>query len=296
MHLSGLFIYPVKSLRGCAVSAAELDPLGFIGDRRFLVVDADGRFLTQRTLSRMALVQPVLSEHALILRADGAGEVSVARRGANPTGDPALVVCVWHSEGLRAEDCGPQAARWLSEVLQFPSRLVRIGPAFSRPMLERKLPPDLRRPENRDLARPEGVSREYSVNFSDAYPALIIGEGSLADLNGRLVAQGDLPVPMDRFRPNLVVAGSEPFAEDRWRRFRVGSTVFRAGGACARCIVTTTDQFTGARGVEPLRTLASYRRDPDQPTQVNFGQNLVPEGSAGSIRVGDIVEALEGEA
>jgi MOSC domain-containing protein len=296
MHLSGLFIYPVKSLRGCAVAEAELDALGFCGDRRFLVVDPSGRFLTQRTIPRMALVQPTLNGALMTLRADGAGEMAVPRQGSAAAGDPTLLVTIWQSEGLRAEDCGPEASLWLSEVLQTPSRLVRIGPAFSRPMLERKLPPEWRRPENRTVIRPEGVSHKHFVNFSDGFPALAIGEASLADLNDRLAARGSSPVPMDRFRPNLVIAGSEPFAEDRWRRFRVGDAIFRGGGPCARCVMTTTDQWTGERGIEPLRTLADYRRDPAQPTNVNFGQNLLSESPGGRVRTGDPVEVLEGQA
>jgi uncharacterized protein YcbX len=296
MHLSGLFIYPVKSLRGCAVPIAEFDSLGLVGDRRFLVVDRNGQFITQRTHPRMALVQPRLDGDCLVLRADGAGEIAVSRCSADPGGDPTIEVTVWQSEGLQAELCGAEADGWLSDILQFASRLVRIGPAYSRPMLERKLPPEWRRMENRALPRPEGVSSKHFVNFSDGFPSLAIGEASLADLNRRLQVQGANPVPMNRFRPNLVVAGSEPFAEDSWHRFRVGSAVFRAGGPCARCIVTTTDQLTGERGAEPLRTLAAYRRDPVQPTNVNFGQNLVMENPGASLRVGDPVEVLEGQA
>ena len=118
---------------------------------------------------------------------------------------------------------------------------------------------------------------------------LAIGEASLADLNDRLIARGEDALPINRFRPNLVIAGSPAFAEDTWTRFRVGDITFRTAGPCARCIVTTTDQQTAERGKEPLRTLATYRRDPADPTDVNFGQNLIHETKTGAFRVGDEV-------
>jgi uncharacterized protein len=270
MQLAGLFLYPVKSLRGCTVDSAEVDALGLVGDRRFLVVDEQGQFLTQRTLPRMALVATALDATALTLRAAGAGEVRVPRAS-----DPAAPLCqvrVWASEGLQAEDCGAAPAAWLSDFLGSRCRLVRAGTAYHRPVKPSK-------------ARPGDV-----VSFADAYPFLVIGEATLAELNGRLAAQGEAAVPMDRFRPNLVVRGSAPFAEDAWARFRIGEIVFRAAGPCARCVVTTTDQFTAERGPEPLRTLATYRRDPAKPSDVNFGQNLIHETKTGHLRVGAAVE------
>ncbi len=273
MHLSGLFIYPVKSLRGCALDVAEVDRLGLVGDRRFLVVDENNRFLTQRTLPRMALVDTALDSQNLTLAAAGAGQVSVSR-----SPDPCAElrgVTIWKSEGLLAEDCGDAAAAWLGDFLGIKVRLVRIGPKFLRPILK---------------AHVAGPGE--NVMFADAYPFMAISEASLADLNDRLVAQGDDALPMNRFRPNFVIAGCDAFAEDAWPRFRVGGIVFRAGGPCARCVVTTTDQETAERGKEPLRLLATYRRDQIDPTNVNFGQNLVHETKAGTLRVGDRIELL----
>jgi hypothetical protein len=275
MHLSGLFLYPVKSLRGCAVSVADVDALGIVGDRRFMVVDETGKFLTQRTLPRMACIATSLSNGALTLSADDAGEVRVAR-----TSEPGIArrtVNVWRSEGLQADDCGEHAAQWLSDFLKTKCRLVRIGSAFERPV------------NKPGKSQPGDV-----VSFADAYPFLIISEASLDNLNDRLAAAGADAVPMDRFRPNLVVAGCNPFAEDAWPRIRVGDIVFRRGGPCARCVVTTTDQRTGERGKEPLRTLALYRRAHDDPSDVNFGQNLIHETKRGALRVGDAIEVLEG--
>jgi uncharacterized protein YcbX len=274
MHLAGLWIYPVKSLRGCAVDSASVDDLGLSGDRRFLVVDNAGRFLTQRTLPRMALIETALDADRLTLRAKGHPPLRVHRQ-ADPTA-PVRTVCIWSSEGLQAEDCGDEPADWLRSYLGTEARLVRIGARFDRPMRK----PGKSRPEDR-------------VAFTDAYPLLAVGEASLSTLNDRLIARGEEPVPMDRFRPNLIIAGSAPHAEDGWRRFQVGKVIFRAGGDCVRCVVTTTDQATGERGPEPLRTLADYRRDPDDAGRITFGQNLIHETKAGQIRVGDQVTVIE---
>jgi uncharacterized protein len=272
VHLSGLFIYPVKGLRGFAVNAAAVDALGLVGDRRFLVVDETGRFLTQRTLPRMALVTTALDATHLTLFAGDAASVRVAL-ASDPTAT-LRTVSIWKSDGLQAEDCGNDAAAFLSSFLATRCRLVRIGPAFRRPVLK-------------PAARPGDV-----FHFGDGAPVLVISEASLADLNDRIIAHGEEAIPMDRFRPNFVVTGCPAFAEDTWPRFRVGTAIFRAAGQSSRCIVTTTDQLTGERGKEPLRTLATYRRDATDPTNVNFGQNLIHETKSGTLRVGDPVEIL----
>jgi hypothetical protein len=269
-HLAALYIHPVKSLGGVSVASAAIDALGVAGDRRFLVIDAAGRFLTQRTLPRMALIRTALTADTLQLTQEGRGSVTVPL-----TPDPAAplrTVSVWKSEGLQAEDTGDAAAAWLSDGLATSCRLVRIGPAFQRPIL-----------------KPSAVAGD-TVNFADAFPFLILSEASLADLNDRLAERGEEPLPMNRFRPTLVVTGCAPYAEDTWPRFRIGDVTFRAGGPCARCVMTTTDQETAERGKEPLRTLATYRRDAGDPTDVNFGQNLIHETKSGTLRVGDLVQ------
>ena len=273
MNLAALHIHPVKSLRGLAVQTAAVDQLGAVGDRRFLVTDPTGSFLTQRTVPRMALICAYVDDSVLTLRADGFDEIRV--RWAPDPDAHLLSVRVWSSEGLRAEDCGDAPAEWLGAVLRTPCRLVRIGPAFHRPVKPAK-------------ARPGDL-----VHFADGYPFLAVSEASLLDLNRRIEESGGDSVPMNRFRPNLVIAGCDPYSEDAWKRVRIGKIVFRATGPCKRCIVTTTDQATGARGVEPLRTLATYRRDADEPTLVDFGQNLVHEVKSGLLRVGDPVEVLD---
>jgi uncharacterized protein len=273
MHVSALNIHPVKSLRAVPVAAVEVDALGPVDDRRFLAVTPEGLFLTQRTVPAMARVTALVEGGELVLRAAGVPDLRV-RRAPDPAA-PLRTVTIWKSSGLQAEDCGEAAAAWLSQVLAGPTRLVRAGAAFRRPVLK-------------------ADAREGDVTgFGDSCPFLILSEASVAGLNQRLAAQGHPALPIDRFRANLVVAGCAPHAEDTWRRIRIGDVVLRSVGPCTRCIVTTTDQATGARGVEPLRTLAQYRRDPRQPSEVNFGQNLVNESKAGRIRVGDPVVVLD---
>ena len=272
IQVTAITIYPVKSLRGITVTEAHLDELGFVGDRRFLVVGPDGKFLTQRTLPAMARISTHLGPATLALKTDGRSPMEVPR--APQQGSALLPVTIWGSEGLLAEDCGVQAAEWLTQVLGTEARLVRIGPAFERP-----LKPDKARPGD-------------CVAFTDAYPFMITSEESLGDLNTHLVAAGSPPVPMDRFRASLVISGAGAFAEDTWTRIRIGDVILRAGGPCARCPVTTTDQQTGERSHEPLRTLATYRRDPVQPSRINFGHNFIHESKTGILRVGDPVIPL----
>lgn len=275
MHLSALHIYPVKSLRGISVASAEVDAQGLVGDRRFLVIDPTGKFLTQRTLPRMALVDTVLSPDSLTLSTSAAGLAPISIPRASDPAAPLRTVSVWKAEGLQAEDCGDAPAAWLSEFLATPVRLVRAGAAFHRPVNKpgKSLPDDV-------------------TTFADAPPFMALSEASLHDLNDRIVTRDEDPVPMNRFRPNLVFSGTAPFAEDTWPRFRIGDLVFRAGGPCIRCILTTTDQLTAERGKEPLRTLASYRRVPGSPSDVIFGQNLYHEIKQGTLRVGDPIELL----
>lgn len=272
MHLAGLYVYPVKALAGCAAARAAVDALGLADDRRFLIVDREGRFLTQRTVPRLARVGTALDAATLTLRSPEGESIRVPR--ASEARAPRLTVSVWKSTGLTAEDCGDAVADWLGTYAGVACRLVRVGPDFHRPVLKAAAAPGDR------------------VHFGDAVPFLLLGEASLHDLNDRLVAGGAEPVPLDRFRANLVIAGSAPLAEDGWRRLRIGGIEFRSAGPCARCVVTTTDQATGERGPEPLRTLATYRRDPDDPTDVTFGLNLIHETLTGELRVGDDVEVL----
>jgi uncharacterized protein YcbX len=260
--LSALYRYPVKSLRGQGLDALDVGPRGPLADRQWMVVDADGRFLTQRQLPRMCLVETELDAGGgLHLRAPGMPELAVAA-GAGGR----VAVRVW-SDHVTARPAGPDADRWLSEFLDTDCRLVRFAD-------------DVVRPVDPDYARPGD-----QVGFADGFPFLLISESSLADLNGRL----ERPIEMRRFRPNLVVSGCAPHAEDGWRRIRIGQLRFRVAKPCARCIIPTIDIDTGERADEPLRTLMTYRR---RDNKILFGQNLVHDGE-GRLAVGMPVEVLD---
>lgn len=272
MRVAGLFIYPVKSLRGCTVPEIALDERGFAGDRRFMVVDETGKFLTQRSHPQMACVDTRLAEGTLTLSAEGLGGVTVPT--ASDPAAPLRTVSIWKHDNLLAEDCGPDAARWLSGFLGQAVHLVRIGEKFRRFVLKA-------------AARPGDA---YA--FNDGSPVLVTSEASLGALNDRIQENGGEPVPMDQFRPNLILSGCAPFAEDTAPYLRMGAVTLRNAGKSDRCIVTTTNQFTGERGKEPLRTLAAFRRDPAlDPTAVFFGTNFINESKRGTIRIGDAVTA-----
>ena len=270
-RVTGLFLYPVKSCRGHSVPAAEIGDWGFVGDRHFLIVDANNRFVTQRQEPRLARIDTDLRPDALNLGADGFGSVSspLGQAGRNPSRE----VVIWKNT-VQAEDCGDGAAEWLTRFLGAPHRLVRIGADYHRPV------------------KPSRARPGDEVSFADAFPFLLISEASHRDLCDRLLERDEEPVPMDRFRPNIVVGDCDAFAEDEWNRFSIGGVTMRQGGPCIRCIVTTTDQRTGERGKEPLRTLATYRRSVEDPTDVKFGANVVHETKRGRIRVGDSVTLL----
>jgi len=265
ISVSGLFIYPVKSCAGIAVEESRVGATGFELDRRWMVVGEDGRFLSQREQSRMALVRVRVGGARLLLEAPGLNGLEVAlEREPGPT----VRVEVWKDESA-ALDEGRAAADWFSAHLGVSARLVRLADDDARPLGTTSAQPGDR------------------VSFADAYPFLLLSESSLDGLNRRL----SLPVPMNRFRPNIVVTGCGAHAEDGWRHVRIGEVDFRVAKPCARCVITTTNQETGERGREPLHTLATYRR---QHGEVVFGQNLV-HGGRGTVRVGDrvVVQAVE---
>lgn len=266
--LSALRVYPVKSCRGLALSAWEVDRFGLRLDRAFMVVDAaSGGFLTQRDEPRLARVVPSLGAGTLRLAASGSGEVRVALDARD---GPRRRIRVWRHEG-DAVDQGDEAAGWLAELLGRAVRLVRTPPDHAR------------------RVNPDWSPVEAHTAFSDGYPLLVLSEAALGALNARLAA----PIPLDRFRPNLVVADCEPHAEDGWRRVRIGALELLLVKPCDRCAVTTVDQERGVRsGAEPLRTLATYRR---REGAVWFGVNAVALGT-GRLAVGDGVEVLEAQA
>lgn len=274
MQVSSLHIHPVKSCRGIAVLEMNLDGIGPVDDRRMLIVDANGRFLTQREHPEMAQirVRNNADHWTLSVEHHHLPPVEVPKRA--PVGAVAREVVVWRDTVL-AEDCGDEIAALLTSFFGNPVRLVRAGRDYKRVI------PDKRTP---DALKERG---ELLVAFGDAFPFLITSIASITDLNTRL----EVPVPMDRFRPNIVVTGCGPYEEDTWTRILIGGVEFHAAGPCERCAIITTDQHTGERAKEPLATLATYRRTPNGT--VMFGQNFIHAADTGTIRVGDAVTILE---
>jgi uncharacterized protein YcbX len=259
--VSQLHVYPVKGLKGIALESAFATPRGLAHDRRFMVVEPDGRFLSQRELPAMATVWTEIAGAELLLAAPDAGEVAVP---LEPAGGEPLEVEVWDSR-LPALAPSPEADRWLSEALGRPCRLAWM--------------PESARRES----KPRRAGPGHLVSFADGYAFLVISEASLDALNARLAQ----PVPMNRFRPNLVVRGCEPFAEDGWGDFAAGEAALRMAKPCGRCQVTTTDQSTGeVTGPEPLATLSAWRMSPEFGAM--FGMNAVTV-RPGALRVGDPV-------
>ena len=279
-NLSALYCYPVKGCRGIPLQEAVLDARGIAHDREFLIVDGQDRFLTQRAVPTLALIETLLTPAALVLRSPGAAELAVPwEEGPSGTAPARRPVTVWQ-DTLLADDMGDGAARWLGDLLGQGCRLVRIGEASRREMPARRLPPGF----------PAGGSRpERVVAFPDAYPLLVVSEESLEELNARVDGP---PLPMDRFRPNLVVSGCRhPHEEDEWKVYEVGQATLWSVKPCERCTVTTIDQRTLAKGKEPLRTLAGYRRTPGG-SGVVFGQNVIHERPGDRLCVGDAVRVV----
>ncbi len=255
-----LIIYPLKSAGGISLAEAEVTDRGFALDRRFVLVNEAGGFLSQREHPKLCLVVPSLGSDHLVLQAPGRAPLEVPLHPDSSA--PRVPATVWKDTCEGVEIVG--AGAWFREIVGAPCRLV-----FQ--------PEDSER-----LVDPRFARRGELVSFADGFPFLIATEASLADLNGRL----DSPVPMDRFRPNIVVRGAEPYAEDGWGHIRIGSIAFEVCKPCDRCVMTTIDQTTAQGSAEPLRTLAGYRR---QGKKVLFGQNALAHGR-GMVRVGDGIE------
>ena len=290
MHLSRIWIHPLKSGAALPREEARLEARGLAGDRRWLVVDAEDAAITQREVHALALLRAVPDGEGLRVSAP-VDSGAPGLRVPPPTGARRRVVRVW-GQAVDAADAGEDAAAWFSAALDRRARLVRMD----------------ERSERRVVVGDQGPG--WSVSFADALPLLVVTSASLAELERRLVERGVplVPLAMERFRPNLVVEGAEPFAEDRWARIAVGEVEIELVKPCARCVMTTLDPSTAqvAPSGEPLRTLAGFRRvtDGDYPHedgQVYFGWSSAGRGPIAPndervVRVGDEVRVLERRA
>ena len=264
VRVTGLFRYPIKSCRGQAINAATFDDRGVEHDREFVIVDESGRFLTQRQAPRMAMIAPEVGEDGLRVTAPDMPPIAFARQREGNR----IPVEIWKDAAIGV-DQGDGIAGWLSDYLKQPVRLARMADDHIRQV-------------DQDYARPTD-----QTGFSDGYPLLLVSEESLVELNRHLDEAGEATLPMNRFRPNIVVAGVDtPNAEDTWGEVRIGDMTLNGVKLCARCAITTTDQETAETGKEPLRTFARYRRF---PRGVMFGQNMTFD-TPGTIRVGQAVE------
>lgn len=269
MKLSELNIYPVKSLKSVPLTASAVDARGLRNDRRWMLTDPDGHFFTQREVPRMALISVEVTNGYLTVGAPETESLQILIGSRNDTVSKQTVK-IWNSE-CAAAVYPTTVNQWFSDFLGLKCQLV-------------EMPETTHRPVDPTFAVRAG---DDVVSFADGYPFLLIGEGSLGELNRRL----DVPVPMNRFRPNFVVSGSEPFAEDGWRKIRIGETVMHIVKPCARCVLTTVDQVTGIKdGKEPLKTLSAFRNFDGKAL---FGQNLIAENPGGTVRVGDEIVVLE---
>ena len=266
-QLAAISVYPVKSAAGMSLDASRVEPRGLVGDRRWMVTDERGRFLTGREHPRLVLVRVRIVDEGLRLEAPGFAPLAVSRAGSESR-SRVRSVTIWR-DGCEGVDAGDGAAAWFGELLGTPARLVEMTD-------------ECQRYADPEVARPGDL-----VSFADCFPVLLIGRASLDELNARL----GVPTTMRRFRPNLVVEGAPPFAEDHWWRLRIGEVEFEGAENCERCAFPTIDPDTGVKDArrEPMRTLTTFRRRPEGG--VFLGQNLIPR-TLGTVRVGDAVEVL----
>lgn len=269
MNLSEINIYPIKSLGGISLKSTTVENRGLQYDRRRMLVDETNKFLTQREFPKMATVGVEISNNNLVVSSNGKSLEIPFETNSDETAS----VKIWSSR-CRAKVYEREINRWFSDVLQIECKLVLM-------------PAETVRKVNYFYA----VHKTDTVSFADGYPVLLIGEESLTDLNSRLKT----PVPMNRFRPNLVVSGADAFAEDGWKQIKIGDAVFHVVKPCGRCVMTTIEQESGEKqGTEPLKTLASYRIPKRSiKKKILFGQNLIAETIGTVLNVGDTVEIIE---
>jgi len=259
LTLSGIRIYPIKSLAGISKTQAKLLPKGLEFDRRWMLVDDEGVFLTQRIHGVMALFDVHESREGFVITYEGESIVLPYQQSepASP-----FEVQIWDDRVL-AHEVGPDFSNWFSQRLGISCRLVAFPESNPRQV------------------DPSHAAPGENVSLADAYPLMIIGESSLDDLNSKL----DDPITMNRFRPNLIFSGGTPYEEDSWKDFSIGESSFMGAKRCARCVLITINPSTGIKGVEPLRTLSKYRKENNK---IYFGQNVIAR-TYNEIRVGDTI-------
>lgn len=261
IQVTAINIYPIKSLAGISLPGSQVDITGLQYDRQWMLVDKQGKFLSQRTFPEMALIQVRLEPDHLLL-SHKLHKGSTFRLPFAMDSGKTKKVSIWEDQ-LEASLPGLEADEWFSELLKRDCQLVKMQTSVKR-----------------------WIKQKYQVygehvSFADSMPFLIIGQSSLDDLNSRL----DKPVPMDRFRPNIVFSGGPAFVEDGWDRLDIGQVKFKITKPCARCVMTTVDQSSAKKGIEPLYTLAQYRKNGNK---ILFGQNLIALNT-GTIAKGDTI-------
>lgn len=279
MKVTEINIYPVKSLGGISLEECSIEKRGFQNDRRWMLTDKNGEFFTQREFPKMATLSISVNDESLTVSSSENEKIEVPFK---LEGNQTQKVTVWNSV-CDALVLPRNINEWFSDVLKTDCQLVYM-------------PGESEREINKFFNRNNEI-----VSFADGYPFMLLGENSLNDLNEKL----EMKLPMNRFRPNIVIDGAEAFAEDVWKKIQIGETVFRSTKPCARCVMTTIEQNSGEfDGKEPLKTLAKYRMAKDvfpnnfdsldlNANAVLFGQNLVAENPGGKIKLGDEVRVLE---
>ncbi len=259
LQVSQLFIYPIKSLGGISVTSAQVTDRGFQYDRRWMLVDVNNEFITQRDFPKMALLQVQIKEDGLhVQHKKNSNQIVVPFHSSGET----FSVQVW-SDVCKGREVDSLVSEWFSDVLSIKCKLVQMPDSTRRRV-------DTRYASNKEI-----------TSFADGFPFLLIGQASLDNLNGRLQKS----LPMNRFRPSIVVDGSLPFEEDGWARFSINNIDFFGVKLCARCVITTINQDDATNGKEPLHTLSTYRKFQNK---IYFGQNLLHNGE-GTLNIGDEV-------
>jgi uncharacterized protein YcbX len=264
LYLQDIYIYPIKSLGGISLQQAEVQHTGLQYDRRWMLTDKAGNFLSQRSVAQMALLQVNIAQDGLVVNLKKK-KLEVLTIPFNPATGREVTVTVW-DDVCTALEVSAWANKWFSDALEREVRLVFM-PATTNRWVDNTY-----------------ASNNEIVSFADDFPLLMIGQSSLDELNSRL----DFPVPMNRFRPNLVFKGGTPFCEDLFKEFMIGEVTFNVAKPCGRCVITTINQDDGSKGQEPLRTLATYRIINHK---IMFGQNLLHRNT-GTIKTGEKIKII----